>query len=177
MTEPTQALSTFTARAGALPDVGDMVTVTYRDDSGTQRTFHGCMGEQLKALTAGDSRGEFRHHWHKGTTAARRWAVVHHTIEHQQVRWGMKFRGRDFEYDLEGLAVCVESENVTIVPITDAGRTWLREHENATEKRDRLLARFADFDAAASAELSAVIAELVQDARDEIEAELRNEDD
>lgn len=107
------------------------------------------------------------HHPHRGTTAAREWAVVEHTIAHPQYTHQIPYRGWDWECRLFALHVCVApTSTVAIVPITDEGREWLRAHESASEKRDRLLARFADLDPAAAAELEDVIAELVADARE-----------
>lgn len=166
----------MTSEQPSLPASGEMATVTYRDDAGHSVVFHGRMSEQYKALTLGDSRGEFRHHPHRGTTAARRWAAVEHAIEHTQIP-RRAWRGRDFEYDATGLMVCIDSETVTIAPLTEEGRAWLAAHESAAEKRDRLLARFAALDPEAAAELEAVIADLVTEARDEVETRLMFEDD
>lgn len=160
-----------------LPARGEMVTVTYLDDSGTTRQFHGRVGETLKALTHGDHRGQWRHHWHKSGPAARRWVAVLHPIEYQQVAWKMERRGRDFEYDNEALVVCLEAEHVTIAPITDEGRAYLRAHETAAETRTRLIARFAELDPEAATELDAAITMMIEDAVDDERAAANAKDD
>lgn len=151
--------------ASLLPEVGELVTVSYVDDAGQPGKFHGRMAEHYRALTVTDDTGKVHHQpYHDGVTA-RQWAAVEHAIDDTRGPRG-NWRGRDFEYDHIGLMVCLDSTTATVAPIGDAGLAWLRERESPAEKRDRLLARFTALDPEASEELEDVIAELVQDAID-----------
>lgn len=182
MTDPTPEAATNPA-ASALPAAGEMVTVTFDDPAtGSSWTFHGRMGtERYTALTVGTTANRYgwAHHRDRGTTAAREWVVVEHTITNQQYTHQTPYRGRDWEYGLFGLHVCLDPHDsgISIAPIADAGREWLAAHETPGEKRDRLLARFAALDPAAAAELESVIADLIEEARDEVEMRMLTEDD
>lgn len=168
--------------AQSLPAAGEKVTVTFTDPAtGASWAFHGRMGaERYTALTVGTTGNQWgwAHHRGRGTTAAREWVLVEHAIVNQQYTHKTPFRGRDWEYGLFGLNVCIAPDSAaTITAITDEGREWLTAHESAPEKRDRLLARFADLDPEAAAELESVIADLIDEARDEVEMRLTYEDD
>jgi hypothetical protein len=150
-----------------LTETGTLVTVTYTDPDATQWTFHGRLSNRYHALTVGSPSDQwgFVHHRDKGTTAVREWVQVAHVIADQQYTHKTPLKGRDWEYSLFGLNVCVaEDSSVQVVPLTDEGREWLHSHESAEEKRDRLLARFATFDAASAEALELVITELVGNA-------------
>lgn len=163
-----------------LPETDTLVTVTYADTDAKQWTFHGRLANRYHALTVGSPSDQwgFVHHRDKGTTAVREWVQVAHVIADQQYTHKTPFKGRDWEYSLFGLNVCVaEGSSVQIMPLTEEGHKWLRAHESAAEKRDRLLARFATFDPEAAEALELVITELVGDAVEDERVAARYDED
>lgn len=157
-----------------IPAAGEMVTVTFTDPTtGKAWAFHGRMGaERYTALTVGTTGNQWgwEHLRDRGTTAAREWVRVEHAIVNHQYTHKTPFRGRNWQYGLFGLDVCLAPDSgVSVAPITDEGRDWLTTHETAPEKRDRLLARFAALDPEAAAELETVITDLIDEAREAAE--------
>lgn len=143
------------------------VTVTLTA-SGTQRVFHGHLTSHYTAVTLGSHRGTFTHLRDRAGSTTRPWAQIAPSVSIPFMpTGGFPYEAKDWRFGIFGLDACLDSENVKVQPLTDEGRAWLRQNETPGDKRSRLLARFAEFDTEAAADLDALISELMVDVRED----------
>lgn len=143
------------------------VTVTLTHEGQSVR-LHGGVVEEFTALTYGNKHGNWVHNRGRTGSSARRWVSLCPLVAKAYDLRPVPDSARDWRWTSMYLEVCIDdTEGVTIEPLGADAQAWLLANESPTEKRDRLLARFAEFDPEAAAALEDTILALVADARED----------
>lgn len=136
-------------RIQTLPETGSLVTVAITDETGMVHEFHGTLLEQtgMRVLINEDpaSRARFVHQ-RVPLLAGEMWVRIYSATGNPFAYGHLAAEGREWGLSMFDFYVSTEAENVTIAPITPAGRLWVDANLSLDNQRARLVEQIKALD-------------------------------
>lgn len=136
-------------RIQTLPETGSLVTVTITDETGTVHEFHGTLLEQTGMVMheSADALKRVRYSHHRvPLLAGEMWVRIYSATGDPFSYGHLAVTGREWSLSMYEFYVSTEAENVTIAPITPAGRLWVDANLSLDNQRARLVEQIKALD-------------------------------